>query len=164
MAGGAEGLLKRESLFQQREKERERNGQRERGRNLGGSYLRSSHCPRVNTSAPHLYPWSPGSPLHTRVVWHSLRETAITFSEVFLGTPSTKARAGGRVLLVSGLGGLPPAQEGGSGECGEHPLAMVKILSRLGSGQGDLRSTPPFPTFGSVFLLDSHFLQFWFHL
>lgn len=91
----------------ERERERERSGQRETGRNLGGSSLRPSHCTGVHPNAPHLYPWSPGPPLHQGYLALFEGDSHYLLRGI-LGNPFHKGKGWGRVL-VTGLGGLPAA-------------------------------------------------------
>lgn len=168
--------------MQQREGERQTEGDRQKP-----GWLLPDIQPLSwgHSDAPPLHSLSPGSPLHTEVAWRSLKETTVTLSGVFLGTPSMGARTWrlcgwGNVLLVLGLGGVPLSWgggcrisvhsgcwlAGGSGECGRPPGRGGNPGPRSsGHPRGLVQSPLPFPAFGSLPFVDSHFLhRVWFYL
>lgn len=145
-------------LLQQRRTDR--GTQREAGRNLRCSYLRSSHCAGVNADGP-LSPWSSGSPLAPfGGDSHYLLRGA--FGNPFHGlgqSPSCDWVCG--VFLQHGKEepgtSLPPecwlTQKcvGGPGKCGEDPPGLG------GSRQAGGLGSPSIRAFGSPSWIPSFF-------
>ena len=108
------GVLKRELLIQQRE----RSGQRDRQKS---EWLLNEVQPPCwgHCAAPHLYLWSPSSPLHTGVVWHTEGGSQYVLRGI-LGNPFHGGKGwrlwGWGRALVTGLGVfLQPGERGKSG-------------------------------------------------
>lgn len=144
MPGASKECWGRGLLLQQRRTDR--GTQREAGRNLRCSYLRSSHCAGVNADGP-LSPWSSGSPLAPfgRDSHYLLRGTL-----VWGGSSSSMGRREPGTSLPPECW-LTQKCVGGPGECGEDPPGLG------GSRQAGGLGSPSILAFGSPSWIPSFF-------